>query len=84
VLTSDKAIGRVRTHSASSMITDSAASGTAFAAGHKSYNGAISVTPEGLPVGSILEAAKLGGLKTGVVSTTSISDATPAGKSFLT
>jgi alkaline phosphatase len=61
------------------MITDSAASGTAFAAGHKSYNGAISVTPEGLPVGSILEAAKLGGLKTGLVSTTSISDATPAG-----
>ncbi|KAL4897621.1 alkaline-phosphatase-like protein [Aspergillus ambiguus] len=74
----DLAIGRVRTHSASSMITDSAASGTAFAAGHKSYNGAISVTPEGLPVGSILEAAKLGGLKTGLVSTTSISDATPA------
>ncbi|KAL2819727.1 alkaline-phosphatase-like protein [Aspergillus granulosus] len=74
----DLAIGRVRTHSASSMITDSAASGTAFAAGHKSYNGAISVTPEGLPVGSILEAAKLKGLKTGLVSTTSISDATPA------
>jgi alkaline phosphatase len=64
------------------MITDSAASGTAFAAGHKSYNGAISVTPEGLPVGSILEAAKLGGLKTGLVSTTSISDATPAGNVF--
>ncbi|KAJ0419603.1 alkaline-phosphatase-like protein [Aspergillus carlsbadensis] len=74
----DLAIGRVRTHSANNMITDSAASGTAFAAGHKSYNGAISVTPEGLPVGSILEAAKLGGLKTGLVSTTSISDATPA------
>ncbi|KAL2855953.1 alkaline-phosphatase-like protein [Aspergillus pseudoustus] len=74
----DLAIGRVRTHSANRMITDSAASGTAFAAGHKSYNGAISVTPEGLPVGSILEAAKLKGLKTGLVSTTSISDATPA------
>ncbi|KAE8417899.1 alkaline-phosphatase-like protein [Aspergillus pseudocaelatus] len=74
----DLAIGRVRTHSANNMITDSAASGTAYAAGHKSYNGAISVTPEGQPVGSILEAAKLGGMKTGLVSTTYISDATPA------
>ncbi|KAL4959037.1 alkaline phosphatase [Aspergillus stella-maris] len=72
------AIGRVRTHSANNMITDSAASGTAYAAGYKSYNGAISVTPNGQPVGSILEAAKLAGLKTGLVSTTSISDATPA------
>lgn len=62
------------------MITDSAASGTAYAAGHKSYNGAISVTPDGQPVGSILEAAKLGGMKTGLVSTTYISDATPGGK----
>ncbi|KAL5342705.1 alkaline-phosphatase-like protein [Aspergillus crustosus] len=74
----DLAIARVRTHSANNMITDSAASGTAFAAGHKSYNGAISVTPEGLPVGSILEAAKLKGLKTGLVSGASICDATPA------
>ncbi|KAE8326769.1 alkaline-phosphatase-like protein [Aspergillus sergii] len=73
----DLAIGRVRTHSANNMITDSAASGTAYAAGHKSYNGAISVTPDGQPVGSILEAAKLGGMKTGLVSTTYISDATP-------
>ncbi|KAL4909686.1 hypothetical protein BDW74DRAFT_186208 [Aspergillus multicolor] len=74
----DLAIGRVRTHSANNMITDSAASGTAYAAGYKSYNGAISVTPDGQAVGSILEAAKLAGLKTGLVSTTSISDATPA------
>ncbi|KAL4876029.1 alkaline-phosphatase-like protein [Aspergillus karnatakaensis] len=74
----DLAIGRVRTHSANNMITDSAASGTAFASAHKSYNGAISVTPDGSPVGSILEAAKLGGMKTGLVSTTSITDATPA------
>ncbi|KAL3471663.1 alkaline-phosphatase-like protein [Aspergillus californicus] len=74
----DLAIGRVRTHSASSMITDSAASGTAFASAHKSYNGAISVTPDGQPVGSILEAAKLGGMKTGLVSMASICDATPA------
>ena len=39
---------------------------------------AIGVDPEGKPVGSILEAAKLGGFKTGLVVTSTINHATPA------
>ncbi|EGY17149.1 alkaline phosphatase [Verticillium dahliae VdLs.17] len=59
--------GLVRTHASNNLITDSAASGTAFACGFKSYNNAIGITPDFQPVGSILEAAKLAGLKTGLV-----------------
>lgn len=39
---------------------------------------AISVDPNGDPVGSILEAAHLGGLKTGIVVTSRMTHATPA------
>ena len=39
---------------------------------------AIGVDAEGKPVGSILEAAKLGGFKTGLVVTSTINHATPA------
>lgn len=64
----------------SGIVTDSGASGTAFATGHKTYNGAISVTNEEVakPVGSILEAAKEAGKGTGLISTARITHATPA------
>jgi alkaline phosphatase len=44
----------------------------------KSYNGAISVLPDGTPCGTVLEAAKKAGYMTGLVVTTRITDATPA------
>jgi alkaline phosphatase len=66
------AAGLVKTWAANNLITDSAASGTAFAAGYKSNNGYISVTPDGKPVGSVLEAAKLAGLRTALVVTSTI------------
>lgn len=71
-------VGTVRTWASDNLITDSAASGTAFACGHKSYNDAVGVTPDGQPVGSILETAKLAGYKTGLVVTSTINHATPA------
>lgn len=74
----DLVVGTVRTWASDNLITDSAASGTAFACGHKSYNDAVGVTPDGLPVGSVLEAAKLQGFKTGLVVTSTINHATPA------
>ncbi|KAK1457183.1 alkaline phosphatase [Colletotrichum cuscutae] len=78
-LAADKMVlGNVRTLSSDNLITDSAASGTAFACGVKSYNNAIGVNPAGEPVGSILEAAKLAGMKTGLVVTSTINHATPA------
>lgn len=79
ILTLDKHhIGTSRTRSSSSLITDSAAGATAFSCVSKSYNGAISVLPDGSPCGTVLEAAKMAGYKTGLVVTTRITDATPA------
>ncbi|KAJ6171882.1 alkaline phosphatase [Penicillium chermesinum] len=71
-------IGTSRTRSSSSLVTDSAAGATAFSCGLKSYNGAISVLPDHSPCGTVLEAAKLAGYKTGLVVTTRLTDATPA------
>lgn len=64
----------------SGVVTDSAASGTAFATGNKTYNGAISVTNEQIakPVASIIEAAKEDGKSTGIISTARLTHATPA------
>ncbi len=59
-------------------VTDSAASGTGWATGHKTYNGAISVLPNGRPVPTVLELAKRAGFRTGNVTTAEIEDATPA------
>jgi alkaline phosphatase len=59
-------------------VTDSAASGTGWATGHKTYNGAISVLPDGKPVPTILEQAKAAGYHTGDVTTAELQDATPA------
>ncbi|SEB61296.1 alkaline phosphatase [Paramicrobacterium humi] len=59
-------------------VPDSAATGTAWATGTKSYDGAIGVDVDGNPHDSILELAKANGLRTGNVSTAEIQDATPA------
>ena len=57
---------------------DSAATGTAWATGFKSYDGAISVDIKGTPQQSLLEQAKAKGLRTGNVTTAELQDATPA------
>lgn len=78
-------IGNTRTHSSNNLVTDSAAAGTALATGHKTNNGVIGLLPDGTPVASIMEAAKLAGYLTGLVVTSPISHATPACKTlFLT
>lgn len=59
-------------------VPDSAATGTAWATGTKSYNGAIGVDITGAPQSTLLETAKANGLRTGNVSTAEIQDATPA------
>lgn len=71
-------VGTHRSRSSSSLITDSAAGATAFSCAKKSYNGAIGVTPDGKPCGTVFEAAKRDGLLTGVVVTSRLTDATPA------
>ncbi|KAJ2059088.1 vacuolar alkaline phosphatase [Coemansia sp. S146] len=71
-------VGTSRTKSSDSLVTDSAAGATVFSCGKKSYNGAIGVTPDEKPCGTVLEAAKLKGYKTALVSTSRITHATPA------
>ncbi len=57
---------------------DSAATGTAWATGVKTYDNAISVDRHGKPHATLLELAKKAGRATGDVSTAEIQDATPA------
>ncbi|HYF26837.1 MAG TPA: alkaline phosphatase [Baekduia sp.] len=71
---------RVRTDPAEpdGAVTDSAAAATAFATGHKTSNGAVAVDPAGRPLPTILERAKAAGKATGLVTTSLLTDASPA------
>ncbi|MBL4657734.1 MAG: alkaline phosphatase, partial [Flavobacteriales bacterium] len=71
-------VGLSKTNSGDNLITDSAAGATAFATGKKTYNGAIGVDMDTLPLTTILEIAERSGLATGLVATSSITHATPA------
>jgi alkaline phosphatase len=87
--------GVVGTFMSDSVITDSAAAATAFASGIKTSDGFVGVgpRPEGVltgleppgpdlqykPVATILEGAKMMGKATGLVATSRITHATPAG-----
>ena len=71
-------IGLVKTYSSSDYVTDSGAGGTAFSTGYKTYNGAIGVDSAGIPRKTILEYAEEAGKATGLISTSSITHATPA------
>ncbi len=59
-------------------VTDSAASGSAWSTGTKTYNGAISVDIKWQAQSTVLEIAKANGKATGNVSTAEVQDATPA------
>ncbi|WP_238751223.1 alkaline phosphatase [Neolewinella maritima] len=71
-------IGLHKSYSGDNLITDSAAGATAFSSGVKTYNGAIGVDMDTLPVTTILEMAEAAGMPTGLVATSSIVHATPA------
>ncbi|KAG0223555.1 hypothetical protein BGW42_005815, partial [Actinomortierella wolfii] len=71
-------VGTSRTRSSDSLVTDSAAGATAFACALKTYNAAIGVDPDGVPCGTVLEAAKEWGMLTGLVVTSRVTHATPA------
>ncbi|MCU0292031.1 MAG: alkaline phosphatase, partial [Thermoanaerobaculaceae bacterium] len=84
----------VRTYGAESIITDSAPAATAFACGYKTSDKFIGMLPDAVtipgipasttetkarPVASVLEGAKLHGKATGIIATSQIQHATPAG-----
>ena len=68
-----------RTCSADSLVTDSAAAATAIACGVKTYNHAIGVDADANPAVSCAEVAKKAGKKVGIMSTVTITHATPGG-----
>lgn len=72
--------GQMTTYSADSAITDSAAAATAMATGRKVNNGVISTSlpGDGAELKTVLERAGEAGKATGLVTTTSITHATPA------
>jgi alkaline phosphatase len=64
--------------SADSHVTDSAAAGSAWGCGHRVPNGSLNMGPKGENFEPILVTAKRHGYRTGLVTTTRISHATPA------
>ncbi len=71
--------GIVWTNASDTLVTDSAAASTALAGGVRTKKGVIGLSPEGGRVLTLSEAAKQKGMATGLVVTSSITDATPAG-----
>lgn len=69
----------VETGSANSMVTDSAAASTTWGIGEKVNNGAIGFTPDRRMPEPLLHQAKRAGKATGLVTTATLSHATPAG-----
>jgi alkaline phosphatase len=71
--------GMMRTYSADSLITDSAAAATAMATGQKAPNGVVCLdVSSGRMLATLAEIAAAQGRKIGIVSTAAIDDATPA------
>jgi len=62
-------------------VTDSSASGSAWATGTKTYNNAVDVDVYGNPQLNLFELAKAAGKATGNVTTAEIQDANPASQS---
>ncbi len=70
--------GFSETQSATRYITDSGAGGTALSTGQRTYNRAIGVDTDTIAIPTILEISKSKGYATGLVASSSITDATPA------
>jgi alkaline phosphatase len=70
--------GFVKTYSYNNRVTDSAASGTAYATGSKTFNSRVSVDSLDRPLETILEKAEKSGMPTGLVTTIALEHATPA------
>jgi alkaline phosphatase len=70
--------GQAATFSASSGITDSAASGTCLASGKKTNNGVIGLAHDSTPVYSVASQLKEQGWGVGIMTTVTIDHATPS------
>ncbi|HWV58120.1 MAG TPA: alkaline phosphatase [Longimicrobiales bacterium] len=73
------ASGAMLVHSLTSIVTDSSAASVAWSTGRKIVNQAMGVYPDGTQLTTILQLARDRGLATGLMTTTRITHATPAG-----
>ena len=71
--------GLMDTASANSMVTDSAAASSAWGGGQRVNNGSINVSTDGREITPIAAILKRKGVRIGLVSTATITHATPAG-----
>jgi alkaline phosphatase len=72
-------LGLITTHAADALSTDSAAAATAMAGGCKAKIGALGICADGTVPKTALEIAKEKGMRTGLVTNSTIYDASPAG-----
>lgn len=77
-MTNLRTFGLVRTQSADNFTTDSAASGTAYAAGEKTNNGYVGMNTKQEKIANLPEKLAPLGYACGVVSTDDLNGATPA------
>ncbi|RYD38741.1 MAG: alkaline phosphatase [Verrucomicrobiaceae bacterium] len=71
--------GLMDTGSANSMVTDSAAASSSWGGGERVNNGSINVRPDGRPLVPLAHSLGKKGVRIGLVSTATITHATPAG-----
>ncbi len=71
--------GLMATHSLDSLVTDSSAASSAWGCGYKVANGMVCMAPDGTEYPTILRLAKAAGKRTGLVTTATVTHATPAG-----
>ena len=71
-------LGLITTHPADSVTTDSAASATAMTAGCKAKIGALGICADGRVPKTVMEIAQEKGMRIGLVTTSTIYDASPA------
>lgn len=77
-LTQLRSLGLIKTQSADDFTTDSAAGGTAFATGEKTYNRSIGMNMKEQPLVNMTELLTPKGFNTACVTTDEITGATPA------
>lgn len=71
--------GYFETHSLNSLVTDSSAAASAWGSGSRVFNGAVNVLPDGTALTPLAALVKAAGRRVGLVTTTTITHATPAG-----
>jgi alkaline phosphatase len=68
----DGSLGLLNTSPSGPYVTDSAAAASAMSTGRKVANGAVSVTPDGKPLPTVMGIAKSSGKRIGLVTTAAV------------